>query len=142
MTMRRLLNWIRRDERGAAAVEMAMILPFLAVATIMSVSVWDVGMRSQDMHAALKLTAQYYINGGQEDVDAQALGLSSWHNAPAGATFVITRECKCAQVAQACTVNCSNGVPPATYVVITATGTDSTAALYPTLTAQESVRVH
>jgi Flp pilus assembly protein TadG len=140
--MKRLLNRIRRDERGAAAVEMAMILPFLAVATIMSVSVWDVGMRSQDLHGALKITAQYYLNGGQDDTAAEELGLASWHNKPAGATFVISRACKCAQVAQACTVNCSNGIPPATYVVMTATATDSTATLYPTQTAQESVRVH
>src|SRR4051812_36035965 len=55
------------EEGGVAAVELALILPFIAGFAVVSINVWDVGMRKQDMRGALKLGAQYYQNGGADD---------------------------------------------------------------------------
>ena len=43
-----------KDKRGVAAVEMAMITPFIVGFALMSVNVWDVGMRKQDELADLR----------------------------------------------------------------------------------------
>lgn len=138
--MKRFFIWLRSDERGAAAVELALILPIIVAASLLSVSVWDVGMRKQDLNGALRASQQYYINGGQDDTAAVTLGLAAWQRKPAGATLTAVHACYCGTVTNSCTVMCTGGLPPANYVVLTATATDPDASMHATQTASETVR--
>lgn len=142
MTIKQFIWRLSRNERGAAAVELALILPIIVATALASIVVWDVGMRKQDLHGALRASSQYYINGGKDDTVAVALGLASWQRKPAGATLVATRECKCGAVAQACATLCTGKIPPSQFVMLTATATDPDADMHATQTAQEYVRVH
>jgi len=134
------LNFFK-DTRGVAAVEMALITPFIVGFALMSVNVWDVGMRKQDMRGALKLASQYYMNGGQADDDARSIALSSWQRKPANSTFTIARFCQCAAVAAACGTLCPDSTPPAVYVRMVANATSPNAMFSPVQTDQELVRV-
>ena len=87
--MRKLVDYLR-DEDAVAAVEMALIAPFIAGFAVLSVNVWDVGMRKQDMRGALKLGAQYYMNGGTDDVKSKAIAEAHWNRKPTGAATAPT----------------------------------------------------
>jgi len=139
--MKRLLHRLGADRRGLAAVELALVAPVIAGLALLSLEVWSASARSQDMRAALKAGAQYYMNGGANDVTAQALALSAWEAPPGDAEVSITRSCACGEVAQVCTTLCSNGTPPAVIVVLQATGTQAQAFFNPVLSEQRVVRV-
>ena len=139
--MRKLLNYLR-DERGVAAVEMALIAPFIVGFAVMSINVWDVGMRKQDMRGALKQGAQYYLNGGTNDTTASAVTLANWNHQPALVSVVINRVYRCGATTSAdSTTPCADGLLPAIYAHLTATATTSTAVLNKTPTAEEYVRI-
>ena len=139
--MKRLMTWLRRDQRGAAAVELALVLPFIAWATLLAVNIWDVGMRKQNLSGALRASSQYYINGGNDDALAVAVGLAAWLEKPTDSSLVAARYCLCGTVAEVCTNLCPTGLPPAAFVKLTATATDPDATMYPTQTAERTVRV-
>lgn len=138
----KLIRKFLKDERAAAAVEMGLIAPFLAGFAVMSMNVWDVGMRKQDMKGALKLATQYYMNGGTDDDVAETIAMSSWQRKPDVAEITATRICRCGTVvAASCTTLCADGMPPSVYVQLHATATSSSAVMYQTQTADEYVRV-
>jgi Flp pilus assembly protein TadG len=142
--MKRLLAFLGarlRDQRGAAAVELALILPFIAAIAVVSAGVWDVGMRKQSLHGALKVAAQYYMNGGQDDAAARAIALAAWQTKPSNANVTASRICRCGSTANACNTLCSNSTPPAVFVQLTATATTPGAQYFATQTAQDMVRV-
>ena len=93
MMMRKILDYLR-DEDAVAAVEMALIAPFVAGFAVLSVNVWDVGMRKQDMRGALKLGAQYYMNGGSDDTKAKTIAETHWNRKPTVASVTISRACQ------------------------------------------------
>jgi Flp pilus assembly protein TadG len=139
--MSKLRNFLR-DETGVAAVEMALIAPFLVGFAVMSINVWDASMRKQDMRGALKIGAQYYLNGGTTDATAKAVALAAWNHKPAVADITITRVFRCgADVSADGVTLCADGMLPATYAFMQASATTSTAVLNKTQTATEYVRV-
>jgi len=137
----RWLRKFRRDQRGVAAVEMALILPFIAGFAVVSVGVWNVAMRKQDIRGPLKLAAQYYMNGGMDDAKAKTIAMSSWQDKPEGADIVFSRFCRCASNANACDTLCADSTPPSVFVKMVATATTPTAMFYATQTATEQLRV-
>jgi Flp pilus assembly protein TadG len=139
--MNNLRNFLR-DDRGVAAVEMALIAPFIVGFAVMSINVWDVGMRKQDMRGALKIGAQYYLNGGTTDTTAKAVAISSWHHKPAVADITITRVYRCgADISADAVTPCADTLLPAIYVYMQASATTSTAVFSKTQTAVEYIRV-
>jgi Flp pilus assembly protein TadG len=141
MTMR----WIRdylREEGGVAAVEMALIMPFVAGFAVISINVWDIGMRKQDMRGALKVASQYYMNGGSNDDNAKAIGLAQWNHKPGVADISITRTCYCGStVTTACQTICADNTVPQIIVQVHGSATTSTAMFTKTQTADEYVRI-
>ena len=140
--MNKLRNFLR-DDTGVAAVEMALIAPFLVGFAVLSMNVWDVGMRKQDMKGALKIGAQYYLNGGTSDTNAKAVALAAWNHKPTGADITITRVYRCGSDVSADDVTpcASDGMLPAIYAYMSATATTSSAVFNKTQTAVEYVRV-
>ena len=107
----------------------------------MSASVWDIGMRKQNMNGALKLAAQYYMNGGQDDVAAKSIAMSSWQNKPETTTFNVIRICRCGPSVAVCTGLCADSTPPAVFVHLSATATSASALMAPSQTGVEELRV-
>jgi Flp pilus assembly protein TadG len=140
--MNKLLHFLRDDE-GVAAVEMALIAPFLVGFAVLSMNVWDVGMRKQDMKGALKIGAQYYLNGGTSDTNAKAVALAAWNHKPGVADITITRVYRCGSAVSAddTTPCASDGMLPAIYAYKHASATTSSAVFNQTQTADEYVRV-
>ncbi|HET9161670.1 MAG TPA: hypothetical protein VFN88_13750 [Caulobacteraceae bacterium] len=132
------------DEGGVAAVEMGLILPFIATFAVISVNVWDVAQRKQDMRGALKLAGQYYQNGGVNDDSAKAIGLAQWNHKPQTSDITATRTYYCpntsSTVADSATL-CSDNSAPQIIVDLHATATTSSAMFYKTQTADEYVRI-
>jgi Flp pilus assembly protein TadG len=141
--MRRLITQYLTEEGGVAAVEMALILPFIASFAVISINVWDVGMRKQDMRGALKLGGQYYQNGGSDDTAARAIALAQWNHKPTTSDVTITRSYYCpdATVVTNATTLCTDLTVPQTLVKLHGSATTSTAMFSKTMTADEYVRI-
>jgi Flp pilus assembly protein TadG len=139
----RILDYLRRED-GVAAVEMGLILPFIAGFAVVSVNVWDVGQRKQDMRGALKLAGQYYMNGGADDSAARTIALAQWNHKPATSDVTITRSYYCpatsSTVADASTL-CSDNTAPQIIVQLHGSATTSSAMFFQTQTADEYVRI-
>jgi Flp pilus assembly protein TadG len=141
MTMRRILDYLR-EEGGVAAVEMALIMPFVAGFAVVSINVWDIGMRKQDMRGALKVASQYYMNGGADDTASKAIGLAQWNHKPGVADITITRTCYCgAAVTLTCQSICADNTVPQIIVQLHGSATTSTAMFSKDQTADEYVRI-
>jgi Flp pilus assembly protein TadG len=141
--MKNLIRTYLAEEGGVAAVEMALILPFIASFAVISINVWDVGMRKQDMRGALKLGAQYYMNGGQDDTASRAIALAQWNHKPATSDITITRSYYCpdATTVTNATTLCADNTVPQTLVLLHGSATTSTAMFSKTMTADEYVRI-
>ena len=141
--MRTVITRYLREEGGVAAVEMAMILPFIAGFAVLSINVWDVGMRKQDMRGAIKLGAQYYMNGGTDDTASRAIALAQWNHKPATSDVTITRSYYCpdgTSVSDATTL-CTNLTVPQTLVKLHGSATTSTSMFSKSMTADEYIRI-
>ncbi|MDP3854286.1 TadE/TadG family type IV pilus assembly protein [Phenylobacterium sp.] len=109
-----------RDERGIAAVEFALIAPVIALLAATSFAIWEFADSRQDMRSALKVGAEYYLNGGSDDATAATLAVGDWRHKPAGAYITTSRSCRCGETAITCTSLCPASRPPAVYVTLSA----------------------
>ena len=139
--MSAILTRFGRDRRGVAAVELALVLPVLAAMAFLSFEAWRTASRAQEMRDAVKAGAQYYMNGGADDVAGRAMALQAWQSPPPGAAITVQRACDCGGVAQACNLPCSGGAAPAIRVTLVATGTFPQAYFAPTMSTRQVVRV-
>lgn len=138
----RIRDWtFFRDNSGVAAVEMALVAPAIAVLAFTAFNVWNAYSRDEDMRAALKAGATYYMTGGTSDSTAQSVAMSAWSNPPSNASVNPTRSCYCATTPQDCAILCDDGTSPSIYVTLTATGTTPSAAVMPSLSEREVIRV-
>lgn len=131
----------RSDERGVAALEMAMVTPLLAGLVLASYALWDTASRRQDERAALNVGVHYYIHGGADDTMASQLVLNAWQRRPEDSALNLTRTCMCETVPLACNSLCSGGTPPSVYVRMQLTGNDPTALTNPEVVESRVVRV-
>ncbi|ESR26995.1 hypothetical protein N177_0421 [Lutibaculum baratangense AMV1] len=118
----RLLKRGRRCDRGMAAVEFAVIAPLLSITLLGVVDVAWLALQRSDMHSAVRTGGQYFMAGGLDLSEAEAIIRGSWTQAPENATVTITQFCRCGPVDCPCNVACPDGsVPDAfTKVVISA----------------------
>jgi Flp pilus assembly protein TadG len=140
--MRNLFMPFWRNERGAAAVEFAIITPVLVMMFLAATQVWDASTRMNNLRLALRPATQYYMAGGSDDAQAKSFAMSSWQNAPANATITSARSCRCGQTAQDCaTPVCADGKAASVFVTMTASGSWSGVAYGPSLSQSAVVRV-
>jgi Flp pilus assembly protein TadG len=141
---RTFLSTFARNQGGAAAIELAMVTPIIAGLAVVSFGVWERGSMRQDARAALDVSVQYFMNGGTDDATARTLGQQGWRNRPSDGAIASARSYKCGTTPAAdAAVICAGGRTPATYVTLTATGTDAqTLGNNPTqVSLQRTVRV-
>jgi Flp pilus assembly protein TadG len=142
--MRKLFLPFWRNERGAAAVEFAILAPVLVAMFLAATQVWDASTRMNNLRLALRPATQYYMAGGTDDAQAKSFAMSSWQNAPSNATITSARACRCDQTTVDCatvTVCSSTNKVPAVFVTLTASGSWSGVAYGSSLSQSAVVRV-
>lgn len=114
---------IVRDRRGVAAVELALIAPVIAGVVLISFEIWRYATWAQEMRDAVKAGVNYYMTGGADDDDAEAIAQAAWTHAPAGASVEVNRACVCGTSVHACNTLCSNTTVPEVQVTVRARAT-------------------
>jgi Flp pilus assembly protein TadG len=122
MKARALLARFRRSAHGIAAVEFALVLPFLATIALLLPDLSQAAAGVIDMQGAARASIQYAMTGGTDLTEARTLGLGAWSNQPADASFSATESCTCAGAGATCGQPCANGSSPQEYFNVTASG--------------------
>lgn len=120
---RKQLSLLRFDRRGNAAVEFALLLPFLSVAVTSLSDVANISMGASQMQTAIRASIQYVMDGGSDMSVAQQQGTNAWSGKPSDGSISVSEACECGTTAATCGTLCTDGSDPATYVTGTATGT-------------------
>jgi Flp pilus assembly protein TadG len=139
--MIRALKRLAGDERGHAAIELALLLPVLVALLVVGVDGWTQMRQASQMRSALQTGARYYQLGGSSDTTAQATALASWVAPPPDAALNVSRACLCGTTANACTGVCPDQSQPAIDVTLTAAGTFTGTTYTRAMTQTEVVRV-
>ena len=108
---------------GAAAVEFAIVTPFLAAMLIGVVQYGGMIIANQQMHDGVSAAAVYVMRGGSDATTIQSIATGTWPNKPSDAKVSVTQACSCAGVTQACSVLCADGSYPQSFTTISASGT-------------------
>ena len=137
----RVLSSFARDDGGAAAVELAIIVPIIAGLAMLSLQVWKVGVEQQQAAAALDVAADYYMAGGLSDTAAAQAARDAWDDAPPNATVTFARSARCGSESVAMTALCAAERAPAIYVTVTASGSTSGDAADTRVRATRMIRV-
>lgn len=141
MTMIRRLKSIGRDQRGAAAVELALIAPILAMVLVISFAVWQQMAAHQQLRETLNTGAEYYMNGGVDDAYAETLMLNVWEDRPDDSAVDATRACFCGATATSCSSLCAGSTQTSVYVNLSAEAPHTFLTSETTLSEARSVRV-
>jgi Flp pilus assembly protein TadG len=118
-----LLRRFRRDERGVAAMELALLAPVLVAIMMLGVEGWLHVDQTLSMQGALQSGGRYYQMGGADDAAAVTLARSTWTNRPTDGDVTVARVCKCGAVVVSCSSLCDNADTPVALVNLTATAT-------------------
>lgn len=137
-----ITNTFGRDQRGVAAVEMALVAPIIAGLILVSLNLWQAAQRRQEQGEALRVASQYYMLGGADDARARELALAAWVDKPVNADVIISRVYRCGDTEVEAGALCGAAqTPPATMVKIVASATFDGAAFQPVQIRSEMVRV-
>jgi len=120
-----------RSRRGAATVELALVLPFLL---LFGVAVVEVGLllsASMALSNAAQAGALYGAQSNAFAADTAGIRIAAQRDAPQLGAFTVTssRSCRCpptsgsAEVTVTCTTSCGAYGPPRVYVQVTASTT-------------------
>ncbi len=111
----------RKDDRGSAAVEFALIVPVLLITLIGLVDYGLMVHANTRLSAAASAGAKFAIMAGNEDDDAgiQAAAMSLIPDNVDGVTVTVSRECRCPTgAAVQCDFECTNEVVPGRYLEV------------------------
>lgn len=109
--------------RGAAAVEFAIVVPFLAAMLIGVIQYGGMIIANQQMHDGVSAAAVYVMRGGSDATNIQSIATSTWPNPPSDAKVTVSQFCSCAGVTSSCSSQCPDLSYPQGYTTIAATGT-------------------
>jgi Flp pilus assembly protein TadG len=125
---------------GAAAVEFALVLPFLAALVVGVAQYGGMVIAYEQMHDGVESGAMYIERGGSVMTTAQDVSLGAWANKPSDAAVTATHYCVCAGVTSSCTSLCSDNTYPQAYTQIVATGTYSGLYANQSMTTTHTIR--
>ena len=138
--MMRALSSFRRDRRGGAAVEFALIAPFLATIIIGIMTAVPLVNASQKMRDGVSAGALYVMTGRTNTTSVRDVVMAAWSGRAYADTVTVTSYCTCAGVECACTSLCADGSVPVGFIRIQAATTVTTVGGTRTLTANQLVR--
>ena len=108
---------------GAAAVEFAIVTPFLAAMLGAIVQYGGMIVANQQMHDGVAAAAVYVMRGGADAPTIKSIATGAWPNKPADAAISVAQVCSCAGVAQSCSALCADNSYPQSFTTISASGT-------------------
>jgi Flp pilus assembly protein TadG len=112
-----------RDRSGAAAVEMALVAPFLAIIVAGIASYAPQLDRVHKMRDAVSTGAGYVMTGGTDATTIQSVAFSAWTGHGSSDSVTVTQWCSCAAVTSSCSALCSDGTVPQGFTEIAASTT-------------------
>ena len=140
--MRSAVTLIRRlfaDNGGAAVVELALLLPFLAGILVAVITIAPLMWTKQSMHTAVTAGAQYVMAGATNTTAIQQVAISGWSRRPTDGAIAVSQYCTCGQTTSSCTTICGS-TPPPRYTVISASTTFQGITGNMALSSQQVVR--
>ncbi|KAA3449331.1 pilus assembly protein [Mesorhizobium sp. SARCC-RB16n] len=114
---------ILSDDVGVAAVEFALVLPFLCVALLGILDGWSYVTSSLSMRAGVKTAANLVMEGSTSDTATQAVAIASWEKRPADGQVTLSRIYMCGATVVDASTLCSGPKAPSVYVQIQASAT-------------------
>ncbi len=108
-----------RDEHGAAAVEMALISPFLILGLLLMLDVGVAVKERLDLDHSTRTGAQAVMANVNETQQISDLVLASSEGA-SGVTVSVEKTCSCGSTTVDCTNWCSGNTPPSVFMNISA----------------------
>jgi len=114
---------ILSDHAGVAAVEFALVLPFLCAALLGILDGWSYVTSSLSMRAGVKTAANLIMAGSTNDTATQAVAIASWEKRPADGQVTLSRIYMCGTTVVDASTLCSGPKVPSVYVQIQASAT-------------------
>jgi Flp pilus assembly protein TadG len=134
-----LRTWLA-DRRGTAAVEMALVSPFLAIVVAGIAQVAPEINAVHRMHDAVASGAQYVMSGGSNPTTIQAVTVAAWTGHVPADTVTVNQWCTCAGATSDCSTLCSDSTVPQGFTQIAASTTYSGWAGNQVLNSAQTVR--
>jgi Flp pilus assembly protein TadG len=119
MRLPNIFQRLAKDARGAATVELALVLPFISAVLIGIVAVFPALFTQHAMRGAVAAGGEYVMAGATNVTNIQNITLNAWSGRPADGTVAVNQYCSCAGVQGACSTLCS-GVAPQRFTTIQA----------------------
>lgn len=135
------LKSLKRDTSGASAVEFGLTVPVLLICLLGVVDLGNVVYQRGDLEAALRSGIQYFMSGGTDLAEAEAIVDAAWTHRPEGAVVVAEKFCLCGTTVSVCTQLCGDGTYPVSYQRLTVNVTFEGIITEDTYEASQSVRV-
>jgi Flp pilus assembly protein TadG len=129
-----------RDRRGAAAVEMALVAPFLAVIVAGIASYAPQLDRVHKMRDAVSTSAGYVMTGGTNPTTIQSVAFSAWTGHGQSDSVAVTQWCTCAGLTAACNTLCTDNSVPQGFTKIAASTSYAGPGGSQVLNAQQTIR--
>ncbi|MGH6682458.1 MAG: TadE/TadG family type IV pilus assembly protein [Pseudolabrys sp.] len=126
---------------GTAAIEFALVVPIIAGIILPLPDVGNIASGDMDMESAVRMSAQYAMNGGTDATVAQALGNGAWQSKPSNGVLTVTEACVCGSSSGTCGQTCTDGSQPQTYMTVSASGTFGGSVVSLPLTTTQVVRI-
>ncbi|AZO54438.1 MULTISPECIES: TadE/TadG family type IV pilus assembly protein [unclassified Mesorhizobium] len=114
---------ILADLSGVAAVEFALVLPFLCAALLGILDGWSYVTSSLSMRAGVKTAANLIMAGSTDDTATQAVAIASWEKRPTDGQVTLSRIYMCGTTVVDASTLCSGPKAPSVYVQIQASAT-------------------
>jgi Flp pilus assembly protein TadG len=109
------------DERGAAAVELALIAPVMVIIGLGLLVGWSLASAVLYMRASVETARDLYIQGAGDDGYVRQAALHTWQSRPQDGEIAISRIYRCGKEVVTATSVCTGPAAPAIYVRIKAT---------------------
>jgi len=140
MTMRHLLSRWLKDRSGAAAVELALVTPMLAVVLAGIASYAPELDKVHKMREAVSSGSLYVMTGVTDPTAIRNMALKAWTGRTESDSVAVTQWCACAGVTGSCNTLCADNTVPLAYTRISASSQYSGVAGVQALAAQQTVR--
>ncbi len=139
--MNKNLKSLKQDTSGASAVEFGLTVPVLLICLLGVVDLGNVVYQRGDLEAALRSGIQYFMSGGTDLAEAEAIVDAAWTHRPEGAVVVAEKFCLCGTTVSICTQLCGDDTYPVSYQRLTVNVTFEGIITEDTYEASQSVRV-
>src|SRR5262249_19859430 len=105
--LRRLARFLR-DHRGAAAVELALVSPFLAV-VVAGIATYAPELdKVHKMREGVAMGALYVMEGNTDATNIQTVALNAWTGHSGSDAITVNQWCECSGTTNSCTSLCSD----------------------------------